>query len=64
MESTGLGKTLFKMLLREGLPEYKDELVAFDKGIHNDQVDVISYVARCLVKTFAEDESGPFIIRI
>ena len=46
------------------LLEYEDELVAFDKGTHDDQIDVISYAARCLVKTFAEDESEPFIIRI
>ena len=68
MESTGLGKTLFQMLVREGLPvkdldkvtrvrsaavrmesrsiyfrkdahwlpEYEDELMAFDIGIHDD----------------------------
>ena len=46
------------------LPEYEDELVAFDKGKHDDQVDVTSYTARCLVETFAEDESEPFIIGI
>jgi len=46
------------------LPEYEDELVAFDKGTHDDQVDVTSYAARCLVETFAEDESEPFIIGI
>ena len=46
------------------LPEYEDELVAFDKGTHGEQVDVTSYVARCLVETFAEDESEPFIIGI
>ena len=46
------------------LPEYEDELVAFDKGTHDDQVDVISYAARCLVETFAEDESELFIIGI
>ena len=46
------------------LPEYENELVAFDKGTHDDQVDVTSYAARCLVETFAEDESEPFIIGI
>jgi len=46
------------------LPEYEDELVAFDKGTHDDQVDVTNYAARCLVETFAEDESEPFIIGI
>ena len=46
------------------LPEYEDELVAFDKGTHDDQVDVTSYAARCLVETFAEDESKPFIVGI
>ena len=35
------------------LPEYEDELVY-----------VTSYVVRCLVETFAEDESEPFIIGI
>ncbi|MCK4938056.1 MAG: hypothetical protein KAR85_05585 [Methanosarcinales archaeon] len=103
VESTGLGKTLFWMLVREGLPvkellstggnldkvtrarpaavrmesgliyfrkdvhwlpDYEDELVAFDKGTHDDQVDVTSYAARCLVETFAEDESEPFIVGI
>jgi len=44
--------------------EYEDKLVAFDKGTHGNQVDVTSYVARCLVETFAEDESEPFIIAI
>ena len=44
--------------------EYEDELVAFDKGIHDDQVDVTSYGARCLVQTFADDESEPVIIGI
>ena len=46
------------------LPEYKGELVAFDKGTDDDQVDVTSYAAMCLVETFAEDESEPFIIGI
>lgn len=46
------------------LPEYEDELVAFGKGTHDGHVDVTSYVARCLVETFAEDESEPFIIAI
>ena len=46
------------------LPEYKGELVAFDKGTHDDQVDVTSYAARCLVETFADDESEPFIVGI
>ena len=46
------------------LPEYEDELVAFDKGTRDDQVDVTSYAARCLMETFAEDESEPFIIGI
>ena len=46
------------------LPEYEDELVAFDKGTHDDQVDVTSYAARCLVETFVDDESEPFIIGI
>ena len=103
MESTGLGKTLFQMLVREGLPvkdllstggdldkvtrarpaavrmesgsiyfrkdahwlpEYEDELVAFDKGTHDDKVDVTSYAARCFVETFADDESEPFIIGV
>jgi len=44
------------------LPEYEDELVASDKGTHDDQVDVTSYAARCLVETLAEDESEQFII--
>ena len=34
------------------LPESKDELVAFDKSTHDDQMDVTSYAARCLVETF------------
>ncbi len=46
------------------LPEYEDELVAFDKGTYDDHVDVISYAAQCLVETFVEDESEPFIIGI
>ena len=46
------------------LHEYGGELVAFDKGTHDDQVDVTSYAARCLVETFVEDESEPFIIGI
>ena len=46
------------------LPEYEDELVAFDKGTHDDHVDVTSYAARCLVETFLDDESEPFIIAI
>lgn len=46
------------------LPEDEDELVAFDKGTHDDQVDVTSYAARCLVETFTEDESEPFIVGI
>ena len=46
------------------VPDYEDELVAFYKGTHDDQVDVTSYAARCLVETFAEDESEPFIIAI
>ena len=45
-------------------PEYDYELVAFDKGIHDDQMDVTSYAAWCLVETFAGDESDPFIIGI
>jgi predicted phage terminase large subunit-like protein len=103
VESTGLGKTLFQMLVREGLPvkdllstggdldkvtrarpaavrmesgsiyfkknahwllEYEEEFIAFDKGTHDDQVDVTSYAARCLVETFSEDESDPFIMGI
>jgi predicted phage terminase large subunit-like protein len=103
VESAGLGKTLFQMLVREGLPvkdlqstgqdldkltrarpaavrmeagsvyfrknapwmpEYEEELIAFDKGVHDDQVDVTSYAARCLVETFAEDESNPFVMGI
>ena len=44
------------------LPEYEDELVAFDKCTHNDQIDVTSYATRCLVETLAEDESEQFII--
>ena len=46
------------------LLEYKDELVAFDKGTHDYQVDVTSYAARCLVEMFADNESEPFIIGI
>ena len=46
------------------LPEYENELVAFDKGTHDNQVDVTSYAARCLVEMFAGDESEPFIIAI
>jgi len=46
------------------LPEYEDELVAFDKSTYDDQVDVTSHTARSLVETFAEDESEPFIIGI
>lgn len=38
------------------LPKSEDELVAFDKGTHDDQVDVTSYAARCLVETFVGDE--------
>ncbi|MCK4814533.1 phage terminase large subunit, partial [bacterium] len=103
VETAGLGKTLFQMLVREGLPvqdlqssgqdldkltrarpaaarmkagavyfskgahwlpDYEDELIAFDKGAHDDQVDVTSYGARCLVETFDEDEADPFIIGI
>ena len=33
VESTGLGKTLFQMLVREGLPEYEDESEPFIIGI-------------------------------
>lgn len=100
VESAGLGKTLYQMLVREGLPvqdlqsmgqdmdkltrarpaavrmkagavyfkkgafwlqDYEDELIAFDKGAHDDQVDVTSYAARCLVETFDEDETDPYV---
>ncbi len=103
VESTGLGKTLFQMLVREGLPvkdlqstggdldkltrarpaavrmesgsvyflknaqwlpDYEDELLVFDKGTHDDQVDITAYAARCLVETFGEDETEPFFIGI
>jgi len=46
------------------LQDYEDELLAFDKGTHDDQVDCTSYAARCLVENMYEAEPDPFIIGI
>ena len=46
------------------LPEYEEELISFDKGAHDDQVDVTAYAARCLVETFDEDESDPYVMGV
>lgn len=86
IESNGIGKTVYQMLVRGGLPivelkadkdkklralpaaarmeagtvyfpsgapwlgDYEEELIAFDKGTHDDQVDVTAYAAMIVIE--------------
>lgn len=90
IEAVGVGKTLYQMLVREGLPirelkaesdkvtralpaaarmesgsvyfmqdlpgldEFEDELLAFPKGKHDDQVDCLSYAVQLALQQYQD----------
>lgn len=92
VEAVGVGKTMYQMLLREGLPikelkaesdkvtralpaaarieagcvyfmrgiqgidDFEEELLAFPKGVHDDQVDTLAYAVQFAIKPMATSQ--------